>query len=155
MLIAHLIFLSTAAVGGTFSQMIGVDGNKCDATASSHDPTGDCREGPVKRNAESPVDVERTAEDVHERNRANSGTGAAHIPTSPTVMQQHNRKRKSAQREAELHMLALSEAQMKVDIAAMLKEEARIKLEEAHYRKEEARLRMLLFTYKLDRVKDD
>lgn len=75
---------------------------------------------------------------------------------SPSVLHEQPRKTKrSLHREEELHVLALSEAQMKVDIAAMLKEEARIKLEEAHYRKEEARLRMLLFTYKLERIKED
>lgn len=74
--------------------------------------------------------------------------------TSPLFVHDQPRKaKKSVHKDEELHVLALSEAQIKVDIAAMLKEEARIKLEEAHYRKEEARLRMLLFTYKLDRMK--
>lgn len=142
-------------VSGTFSHTM-VDGNKCDAIGPVRDSTGDCRESAVKKNTESPV-ADQSAESAVERNRATYEMGAAlRVLTSPSVaLQQHNRKRKSAQREEELHMLALSEARMKVDIAAMLKEEARIKLEEAHYRKEEARLRMLLCTYKLDRVKED
>lgn len=103
-------------------------------------------------NADS-LTVKQSAESILEKGHANSRPNTSHTLTPSSVMQQYNRKRKSAQREEELHMLALSEARMKVDIAAMLKEEARIKLEEAHYRKEEARLRMLLFTYKLDRAK--
>lgn len=100
--------------------------------------------------------VEQLGNNDHfEKNRTASGSSIPHILISPSIMQEQNRKKKFAQREEELHMLALSEARMKVDIAAMLKEEARIKLEEAHYRKEEARLRMLLFTYKLDRMKED
>lgn len=115
-------------------------------------PMVDCQGKSVKTNADS-LTINQSAKDILEKAHVNSGPNTSHILTSPSVVQQYNRKRKSVQREEELHMLALSEAQMKVDIAAMLKEEARIKLEEAHYRKEEARLRMLLFTYKLDRVK--
>ncbi|XP_014472711.1 PREDICTED: uncharacterized protein LOC106743415 [Dinoponera quadriceps] len=134
--------------GDTFKRMT-ADGNKCDTFAASYDPMVNYQERSVKTNADS-LTINQSVENVLEKDHVNLGPN---ILTSPSVMQQYNRKRKSAQREEELHMLALSEAQMKVDIAAMLKEEARIKLEEAHYRKEEARLRMLLFTYKLDRVK--
>lgn len=115
---------------------------------------GDYYEKFVKRNADAPV-VDQLAEDNVDKSHENSRPIASQTLVSPSVMQEQNRKRKSAQREEELHMLALSEAQMKVDIAAMLKEEAKIKLEEAHYRKEEARLRMLLLTYKLDRKEED
>ncbi|XP_032690916.1 myb/SANT-like DNA-binding domain-containing protein 3 [Odontomachus brunneus] len=137
--------------GDTFKQII-TDKNKYEAFVASCSPMVDCQVKSVKTNAD-PVTINQSAKDTLEKAHVNSGLNNSHILTSPSVMQQYNRKRKSAQREEELHMLALSEAQMKVDIAAMLKEEARIKLEEAHYRKEEARLRMLLFTYKLDRVK--
>ncbi|XP_012144210.2 uncharacterized protein LOC105662920 isoform X1 [Megachile rotundata] len=81
--------------------------------------------------------------------------GTQTLISPSTVHDQPRRTKRSHHKEEELHVLALSEAQMKVDIASMLKEEAKIKLEEAHYRKEEARLRMLLFTYKLDRIKED
>ncbi|EFN88770.1 myb/SANT-like DNA-binding domain-containing protein 3 [Harpegnathos saltator] len=137
--------------GDMFKQTI-ADGNKCDTFIASYGPIVDCQEKSVKTNADS-LTVNQSADDALEKGHVNSGSNTSHILTSSSVMHQYNRKRKSAQREEELHMLALSEAQMKVDIAAMLKEEARIKLEEAHYRKEEARLRMLLFTYKVDRVK--
>lgn len=128
------------------------DGNKCDTFIASYGPIVDCQESSVKTNVDS-FTANQSSEDALEKGRVNPGSSTSHILTSPSAIQQYNCKRKSAQREEELHMLALSEAQMKVDIAAMLKEEARIKLEEAHYRKEEARLRMLLFTYKLDKVK--
>ncbi|XP_050460732.1 uncharacterized protein LOC126856348 [Cataglyphis hispanica] len=140
-------------VGDAFKQII-ANGNKCDANASLHDPMGDYYEKFVKRNADSPV-VDQLAEDNVDKSHENSRPIASQTLVSPSIMQEQNRKRKSAQREEELHMLALSEAQMKVDIAAMLKEEAKNKLEEAHYRKEEARLRMLLLTYKLDRKEED
>ncbi|KMQ89966.1 hypothetical protein RF55_10334 [Lasius niger] len=140
--------------GDAFRQIVANE-NKCDVIAPlQHDPMGDYYEKFVKRNENSPV-VDQSAEDGVEKSRANSGPTASQTLVSPTVMQEQNRKRKSAQREEELHMLALSEAQLKVDIAAMLKEEAKIKLEEAHYRKEEARLRTLLFTYKLDRKEEE
>lgn len=91
-----------------------------------------------------------------EKNRLIFKSNATQTMFSPSIVhEQPRRTKRSLHKEEELHVLALSEAQMKVDIAAMLKEEARIKLEEAHYRKEEARLRMLLFTYKLDRIKED
>jgi len=131
------------------------DGNKCEVVAPLHSPINDCYDGSVKINVDSPVIDQPTTDDGFERSHANPGPSAPYTLISPSVVQEHNRKRKSAQQEEQLHVLALSEAQMKVDIAAMLKEEARIKLEEAHYRKEEARLRMLLFTYKLDRIKED
>ncbi|KAM0729865.1 hypothetical protein ACS0PU_003742 [Formica fusca] len=140
-------------VGDTFKQII-ANGNKCDAIASLHDPMSDYYEKFVKTNVDSSV-VDQSTEDGVDRSHENSRPTTSQTLVSPSVMQEQNRKRKSAQREEELHMLALSEAQMKVDIAAMLKEEAKIKLEEAHYRKEEARLRMLLFTYKLDRKEED
>jgi len=108
----------------------------------------------VKRNVDSPI-VNQSAGDDVEKSQENLRSTASQTFVSPSVMQEQNRKRKSMQREEELHMLALSEAQMKIDIAAMLKEEAKIKLEEAHYRKEEARLRMVLFTHKLDRKEED
>lgn len=114
---------------------------------------GDYYEKFVDRNADSLVD--QSTENGVEKSHANLRPTPSQTLVSPTVMQEQNRKRKSAQREEELHMLALSEAQLKVDIAAMLKEEAKIKLEEAHYRKEEARLRMLLFTYKLNRKEEE
>lgn len=94
-------------------------------------------------------------EDTPERSRLIFKSNATQTFGSSIVHEQPRKTKRSLHREEELHVLALSEAQMKVDIAAMLKEEARIKLEEAHYRKEEARLRMLLFTYKLDRMKED
>jgi len=132
--------------------------DKCDAIAPSPDSM-DYYDRFVRRNANSPT-IDQSADNslekiAHQKGHVNPGSSALYTLISPGVAQEHNRKRKSVQREEELHVLALSEAQMKVDIAAMLKEEARIKLEEAHYRKEEARLRMLLFTYKLDRIKDE
>ncbi|XP_011689737.1 PREDICTED: myb/SANT-like DNA-binding domain-containing protein 3 [Wasmannia auropunctata] len=143
---------------GAFKQMT-ADRDKCNVIAPSPDSMNDYCEKFVRRYAESPT-IDRPAdngvEKIARRERhVNQGSSSLHTMISPRVVQEHNRKRKSALREDELHVLALSEAQMKVDIAAMLKEEARIKLEEAHYRKEEARLRMLLFTYKLDRIKDE
>lgn len=137
------------AVGSTFRQMIS-NKNKCDSIAPTYGPMGDCYNF-VKRNMNSPV-VDQSVDDRFEKNRANSTTSCTLISPS---RQEHNSKTKTAQREEELHVLALSEAQMKVDIAAMLKEETKIKLQEAHYRKEEARLRMLFFTYKLDKSKED
>ncbi|XP_018401381.1 PREDICTED: uncharacterized protein LOC108778652 [Cyphomyrmex costatus] len=123
------------------------------------DSMNDYYEKFVRRNADSPTIDQSMGNGfekiAHQENHVNPGPSALYNLISPRVVQEHNRKKKSAQREEELHMLALSEAQMKVDIAAMLKEEARLKLEEAHYRKEEARLKMLLFTYKLDRIKDE
>lgn len=135
------------------------DKDKRDAITSSPDSMNDYYERFVKRNADSPT-IDQPPDDSLEKiarreSHTNPGPSALYTLISPRVVQEHNRKRKSVQREEQLHVLALSEAQMKVDIAAMLKEEARIKLEEAHYRKEEARLRMLLFTYKLDRIKDE
>ncbi|XP_018312333.1 uncharacterized protein [Mycetomoellerius zeteki] len=141
--------------GGTFKQMI-ADRDNC-GTIASPDSMNDYYEKFIRRNADSPTigqSMDIGFEKITHR-ESNPGPSALYNLISPRVVQEHNRKRKSAQREEELHMLALSEAQMKVDIAAMLKEEARLKLEEAHYRKEEARLRMLLFTYKLDRIKDE
>ncbi|EZA62052.1 hypothetical protein X777_06738 [Ooceraea biroi] len=137
-----------------FGQMI-ASGDKCDVVAPLHSSMDDCCDGAMKVNVDSPVIDQPAADEGLERSRANPGPSVPYTLVSPSVVQEHNRKRKSAQQEEQLHVLALSEAQMKVDIAAMLKEEARIKLEEAHYRKEEARLRMLLFTYKLDRIKKD
>ncbi|KYN37037.1 hypothetical protein ALC56_08828 [Trachymyrmex septentrionalis] len=141
--------------GGTFKQMI-ADRDNCDTIASPNS-MNDYYEKFVGRNADSPTIDQSTDNDFEKiaHRESNPGPSALYDLISPRVVQEHNPKRKSAQREEELHMLALSEAQMKVDIAAMLKEEARLKLEEAHYRKEEARLRMLLFTYKLDRIKDE
>lgn len=139
-------------VGDTFKQIVANE-DKCDVIAPLHDPM-DFYEKFVKRNADSPI-VNQTAEDNIEKSQENLRSTASQTFICPSVMQEQNRKRKSTQREEELHMLALSEAQMKVDIAAMLKEEAKIKLEEAHYRKEEARLRMVLFTHKLDRKEED
>ncbi|XP_029177320.1 uncharacterized protein LOC114945329 [Nylanderia fulva] len=138
--------------GDTFRQTVANE-NKFDAVASLHDPMGDYYDKFVERNADSPA-VDQLTEDGVEKSHAKRLTTSQTL-VSPIVMQEQNRKRKSAQREEELHVLALSEAQLKVDIAAMLKEEAKIKLEEAHYRKEEARLRMLLFTYKLDRKEEE
>lgn len=141
-------------VGDAFRQIVANE-NKCDVIAPlQHDPMGDYYEKFVKRNENSPV-VDQSAEDGVEKSHANLGPTASQTLVLPTVMQEQDRKRKSAQREEELHILALSEAQLKVDIAVMLKEEAKIKLEEAHYLKEEARLRMLLFTYKLDRKEEE
>ncbi|XP_011160352.1 myb/SANT-like DNA-binding domain-containing protein 3 [Solenopsis invicta] len=146
--------------GGALEQMI-ADKEKCDTIASSPDAIKDYYEKKrlvMKRNADSPT-IDQSADNGLEKitrreSHANPGSSALYTLISPRIVQEHNHKRKSA-REEELHVLALSEARMKVDIAAMLKEEARVKLEEAHYRKEEARLRMLLFTYKLDRIKDE
>ncbi|EFN61434.1 hypothetical protein EAG_10810 [Camponotus floridanus] len=139
-------------VGDAFKQIVANE-DKCDVIAPLHDPMN-FYEKFMKRNVDSPV-VNQSAEDNIEKSQENLRSTASQTFISPSVMQEQNRKRKSTQREEELHMLALSEAQMKVDIAAMLKEEAKIKLEEAHYRKEEARLRMVLFTHKLDRKEED
>lgn len=137
-----------------------VAGDKYDDIVLPSDSMNDCYERFVtKRNVVSPTidqSMDNNVDKIARREiHANPGPSNLYTSISPCVVQEHNRNRKSTQREEELHMLALSEAQMKVDIAAMLKEEARIKLEEAHYRKEEARLRMLFFTYKLDRIKDE
>lgn len=136
------------------------DKNKYDTLIGSYGPMIDCQKSSVEKNADSFM-VSQSAEDVLERDHVNSGPSNSQVLnlSSHSVMQQYNHKSKSAQREEELQMLALSEAQMKVDIVTMLKEEAKIKLEEARYRKEEAqyckeeaRLKLLHFTYKLDRV---
>lgn len=109
-----------------------------------------------KKDLESPVPEQLDKDETVEKNRLIFKSNATQTMFSPSIVhEQPRRTKRSLHKEEELHVLALSEAQMKVDIAAMLKEEARIKLEEAHYRKEEARLRMLLFTYKLDRIKED
>jgi len=132
------------------------DRDNCDTVASPNS-MNDYYEKFVGRNADS-LTIDQSTDNGFEKiaqRESNPGPSALYNLISPRVVQEHNPKRKFVQREEELHMLALSEAQMKVDIAAMLKEEARLKLEEAHYRKEEARLRMLLFTYKLDRIKDE
>ncbi|XP_012522002.1 uncharacterized protein LOC105828294 [Monomorium pharaonis] len=149
---------------GAFEQMIAGRENNCHANAPPRDAMNDYYEKKrlfVKRNTDS-LTIDHSTDNglekvAHQENHTNPRSSGDTLCTliSPRIVQEHNRKRKSAQREEELHVLALSEAQMKVDIAAMLKEEARIKLEEAHYRKEEARLRMLLFTYKLDRIKNE
>lgn len=144
-----LFIIFNFAVGSTFRQIIS-NKNKCDSIAPTYGPMGDCYKF-VKGNMNSPVD--QSADDSFKKNRSNSSTSCTLM--SPSVAREHSLKTKTAQREEELHALALSEAQMKVDIAAMLKEETKIKLQEAHYRKEEARLRMLLFTYKLDKSKED
>lgn len=134
--------------------------SKCDAIiAPSPDSMNDYYERFVRRSADSPA-IDQSADNGPEKiarreSHVNPGPSAMYTLLSPCVVQEHNRKRKSTQREEELHVLALSESRMKIDIATMLKEEAKIKLEEAHYRKEEARLRMLLFTYKLDKIKDE
>ncbi|CAL7939328.1 unnamed protein product [Xylocopa violacea] len=100
--------------------------------------------------------VEQLGKPETEKNHLLFKSNTTQTLVSPSIVnEQPRRTKRSHHKEEELHVLALSEAQMKVDIAAMLKEEAKIKLEEAHYRKEEARLRMLLFTYKLDRIKED
>lgn len=135
------------------------DETKFDVVAPLHSPTNDY-DVSLKTDANSPMIGDQPAVPSNELGRGPANPGPRSDPRpytliSPSVVQEHNRKKKSARQEEQLHVLALSEAQMKVDIAAMLKEEARIKLEEAHYRKEEARLRMLLFTYKLDRIKED
>ncbi|XP_076238511.1 uncharacterized protein LOC143181789 [Calliopsis andreniformis] len=129
-----------------------ISGHKLDSNLISRGPMSECFEKSSRSLDYSAVDLdkENTPEGSRLLFKSNTQTFA-----SPIVHEQPRKTRKSLHREEELHVLALSEAQMKVDIAAMLKEEARIKLEEAHYRKEEARLRMLLFTYKLDRMKGD
>lgn len=109
-----------------------------------------------RKDLESPAVDQLDKDELSEKNRIIFKSNATQTLISPSIVhEQPRRMKRSLHKEEELHVLALSEAQMKVDIAAMLKEEARIKLEEAHYRKEEARLRMLLFTYKLDRIKED
>ncbi|XP_053996538.1 myb/SANT-like DNA-binding domain-containing protein 3 [Hylaeus anthracinus] len=124
--------------------------NKVDPHHLPHGPMGDCYDKSVQ-NSNSP-----TIGNTPEGNDKIYKSNPRQTLISPSIVHEQPRKAKrSLHREEELHSLALSEAQMKVDIAAMLKEEARIKLEEAHYRKEEARLRMVLFTYKLDRIKED
>ncbi|XP_076682590.1 uncharacterized protein LOC143376310 [Andrena cerasifolii] len=129
--------------------------SKIDLSLPSHVPVGDfCDKSSNGLN--SPIVERLDKESTPERSRLIFKSNATQTFVSPSVLHEQPRKTKrSLHREEELHGLALSEAQMKVDIAAMLKEEARIKLEEAHYRKEEARLRMLLFTYKLERIKED
>ncbi|XP_076283161.1 uncharacterized protein LOC143210303 isoform X1 [Lasioglossum baleicum] len=116
----------------------------------------DCLEKSTK-GSYSPIANRLDEENTPERSRLIFKSNGTQTVMSPpfSANDQPRKVKRSLHREEELHVLALSEAQMKVDIAAMLKEEARIKLEEAHYRKEEARLRMLLFTYKLDRMKED
>ncbi|KZC13610.1 PREDICTED: myb/SANT-like DNA-binding domain-containing protein 3 [Dufourea novaeangliae] len=129
--------------------------NKVNSNPSSHGSMIDGYEKSTKR-IDTPVVERMDKENTPERSRLIFKSNATQTFMSPSMIHEQPRKvRRSLHREEELHVLALSEAQMKVDIAAMLKEEARIKLEEAHYRKEEARLRMLLFTYKLDRIKED
>ncbi|XP_076172871.1 uncharacterized protein LOC143149420 [Ptiloglossa arizonensis] len=130
-------------------------GGKADSNPLSHGPMGDGFEKSAK--VSDTLVVERLdKENTPECSRLVYKSNATQTLISPSIVYEQPRKAKrSLHREEELHALVLSEAQMKVDIAAMLKEEARIKLEEAHYRKEEARLRMLLFTYKLDRIKED
>ncbi|XP_076657677.1 uncharacterized protein LOC143361860 [Halictus rubicundus] len=125
-------------------------------TSRDENKDSDCLEKSTK-GSYSPIANRLDKENTPERSRLIFKSNGTQTVMSPPFSS-HDQPRKvkrSLHREEELHVLALSEAQMKVDIAAMLKEEARIKLEEAHYRKEEARLRMLLFTYKLDRMKED
>ncbi|XP_076621228.1 uncharacterized protein LOC143341833 [Colletes latitarsis] len=121
-------------------------GNKVDSNLLPHGPMGDAFE--KSKDWGSPTKENEGSRLIYKSN-------ATQTLISPSIHEQPRKGKRSLHRDEELHALALSEAQMKVDIAAMLKEEARIKLEEAHYRKEEARLRMLLFTYKLDRIKED
>ncbi|XP_043528479.1 myb/SANT-like DNA-binding domain-containing protein 3 isoform X2 [Frieseomelitta varia] len=129
--------------------------SKIDSNSLSHGPATDCFDKSNK-DSESPVVDQLDKDELLEINRITFKSNATQTLISPSIVhEQPRRMKRSLHKEEELHVLALSEAQMKVDIAAMLKEEARIKLEEAHYRKEEARLRMLLFTYKLDRIKED
>nr|XP_033321352.1 myb/SANT-like DNA-binding domain-containing protein 3 isoform X1 [Megalopta genalis] len=130
--------------------------NKINSNLSSHGLLADYLEKstmPTDSPIANRLDKENTPEGCRLIFKSNATQTAASPPFS--VHDQPRKVKRSLHREEELHVLALSEAQMKVDIAAMLKEEARIKLEEAHYRKEEARLRMVLFTYKLDRMKQD
>ncbi|KAK9295176.1 hypothetical protein QLX08_010421 [Tetragonisca angustula] len=129
--------------------------SKIDSNSLSHGPATDCFDKSNK-DSESPVVDQLDKDELLDKNRITFKSNATQTLISPSIVhEQPRRMKRSLHKEEELHVLALSEAQMKVDIAAMLKEEARIKLEEAHYRKEEARLRMLLFTYKLDRIKED
>ncbi|CAK9809012.1 hypothetical protein ANTQUA_LOCUS5841 [Anthophora quadrimaculata] len=130
-------------------------GSKIDTNLLPHGIKVDCLNKPTK-DIDSPVVEQLDKDNTLERSRLIFKSNATQTLFSPSIVhEQPRRTKRSLHKEEELHVLALSEAQMKVDIAAMLKEEARIKLEEAHYRKEEARLRMLLFTYKLDRIKED
>ncbi|XP_034184501.1 uncharacterized protein LOC117606294 isoform X2 [Osmia lignaria lignaria] len=122
--------------------------DKTDSNLLSHGPMAECFE---KLSNDTSVAKNLDKEESPRKTRLIFKSNATQTLISPSS----RRTKRSHHKEEELHVLALSEAQMKVDIAAMLKEEARIKLEEAHYRKEEARLRMLLFTYKLDRIKED
>ncbi|KOC64655.1 Myb/SANT-like DNA-binding domain-containing protein 3 [Habropoda laboriosa] len=129
--------------------------SKIESNLLSHSTKVDCLNKSVK-DMDSPVVEQLDKDNALEKSRLIFKTNATQTLISPRIVHdQPRRTKRSLHKEEELHVLALSEAQMKVDIAAMLKEEARIKLEEAHYRKEEARLRMLLFTYKLDRIKED
>ncbi|XP_076283162.1 uncharacterized protein LOC143210303 isoform X2 [Lasioglossum baleicum] len=125
-------------------------------TSRDENKDSDCLEKSTK-GSYSPIANRLDEENTPERSRLIFKSNGTQTVMSPpfSANDQPRKVKRSLHREEELHVLALSEAQMKVDIAAMLKEEARIKLEEAHYRKEEARLRMLLFTYKLDRMKED
>ncbi|XP_076762952.1 uncharacterized protein LOC143430521 [Xylocopa sonorina] len=128
--------------------------SKIEANSLPRGPVNDSF-GKYTKDVHSSV-VEQLGKGETEKNRLLFKSNTTQTLVSPSIVnEQPRRTKRSHHKEEELHVLALSEAQMKVDIAAMLKEEARIKLEEAHYRKEEARLRMLLFTYKLDRVKED
>nr|XP_031845494.1 myb/SANT-like DNA-binding domain-containing protein 3 [Nomia melanderi] len=127
--------------------------NKMNSNQLSSGSLTDCFEKSTKE-LDSPVAERLGKEDMPERSHLIFKSNGTQTLMSPSFIHDQPRKaKKSVRKDEELHALALSEAQIKVDIAAMLKEEARIKLEEAHYRKEEARLRMLLFTYKLDRMK--
>ncbi|XP_017886214.1 myb/SANT-like DNA-binding domain-containing protein 3 [Ceratina calcarata] len=127
---------------------------KIESDSLPNGPTIDCLD-------KSTNEMDSLSEQLHKDETADKSqlifkSNATQTLVSPSIVhEQPRRTKRSLHKEEDLHVLALSEAQMKVDIAAMLKEEARIKLEEAHYRKEEARLRMLLFTYKLDRIKED
>lgn len=129
--------------------------SKIDSNSLSHGSVTDCFDK-SKKDLDSLMVEKLDKDELPEKNRIIFKSNATQTFISPSIVhEQPRRTKRSLHKEEELHVLALSEAQMKVDIAAMLKEEARIKLEEAHYRKEEARLRMLLFTYKLDRIKED
>lgn len=129
--------------------------SKIDSNSLSHGTVSDCFDK-SKKDLDLSVVEQLDKDETSEKNRLIFKSNGTQTLISPSIVhEQPRRTKRSLHKEEELHVLALSEAQMKVDIAAMLKEEARIKLEEAHYRKEEARLRMLLFTYKLDRIKED
>ncbi|OAD58090.1 Myb/SANT-like DNA-binding domain-containing protein 3 [Eufriesea mexicana] len=129
--------------------------SKIDSNSLSHGTVTDCFDKP-KKDLDLSVVEQLDKDETSEKNRLIFKSNGTQTLISPSIVHEQSRRTKrSLHKEEELYVLALSEAQMKVDIAAMLKEEARIKLEEAHYRKEEARLRMLLFTYKLDRIKED